>query len=137
MYEMCDYCVRVCLFLCDCCYFVLLSCMTFFSRSILVSIFALASASGPLNERFLKAAEYVKTKADRDASSYEAKLECYALFKQATVGDAIPSASTDSDAITKQKQEAWRSKAGMAKEEAMQAYVDLISDNFSTWEADQ
>ena len=94
-------------------------------------------AGSSLSERFQHAVEYVKNDADPSTSSYEAKLECYALFKQATAGDAkAPASVVSDDSLANQKLVAWRSKEGLSKEDAMQAYIDLITAHFPDWEKD-
>jgi diazepam-binding inhibitor (GABA receptor modulator, acyl-CoA-binding protein) len=51
-------------------------------------------------------------------------LRLYALYKQASSGDADETRPTDF--VGGAKWDAWHALAGMAKDEAMQAYVDLI-----------
>jgi diazepam-binding inhibitor (GABA receptor modulating acyl-CoA-binding protein) len=56
------------------------------------------------------------------------KLEVYALFKQATVGDVNTDRPGMLDFKGKAKWDAWSAKKGTAQEEAMQQYVDLVKD---------
>lgn len=53
-------------------------------------------------------------------------LEMYALYKQATVGDVTGERPGFMDFKGGAKYDAWSTKKGLAKEAAMQAYVDLI-----------
>lgn len=52
-------------------------------------------------------------------------LRLYALYKQATQGDAHGETPRFFDAVGTAKHAAWRELRGMAPEEAMQAYVAL------------
>ncbi|KAM3961750.1 acyl-CoA binding protein isoform 1-T2 [Aphomia sociella] len=78
-----------------------------------------------LQEQFDKAAGDVKKlkalPTDKDL------LELYALFKQATVGDADPANKPGMlDLKGKAKFEAWSSKKGTSKEDAQKAYVAKV-----------
>ena len=53
-------------------------------------------------------------------------LELYALYKQATEGDASGKRPGYSDMVGRAKWDAWDGKKGTANDEAMQAYVDLV-----------
>ncbi|XP_026753574.1 acyl-CoA-binding protein homolog [Galleria mellonella] len=54
-------------------------------------------------------------------------LELYALYKQATVGDADPSNKPGMlDLKGKAKFEAWTSKKGTSKEDAQKAYIAKV-----------
>jgi diazepam-binding inhibitor (GABA receptor modulator, acyl-CoA-binding protein) len=53
------------------------------------------------------------------------KLKLYALYKQATVGDAKGDCPTDFTA--KMKHQAWSKLKGMKKEDAMKKYIDYFS----------
>jgi len=53
-------------------------------------------------------------------------LRLYALYKQATVGDAPAERPASLDFVGRVKHDAWVKLQGTAKEEAMQAYVDLV-----------
>ena len=75
---------------------------------------------------FDKAAEIVKNNAaDLSKKTDDERLEIYALFKQATVGDANTPEPGMFHVKDKAKWKAWQKKAGMPKEKAMQEYVDL------------
>lgn len=58
----------------------------------------------------------------------ETLLKIYALYKQATLGDAPDKGDYGMfDFVAKAKHEAWKTLYGMTKEEAMQQYTDLIT----------
>ncbi len=76
-----------------------------------------------LEEQFRSASERVKALGDQ---SNETLLELYALYKQATAGDASGKRPGMFDPVGRAKYDAWSEKKGMSPEEAMQAYVDLV-----------
>lgn len=53
-------------------------------------------------------------------------LQLYALFKQASSGDADGRRPGFGDMIGRAKWDAWNAIAGKSKDEAMQEYVDLV-----------
>ncbi|HEX4235830.1 MAG TPA: acyl-CoA-binding protein [Caldimonas sp.] len=53
-------------------------------------------------------------------------LKLYALYKQASSGDAEGKRPGFGDMIGRAKWDAWNELTGKAKDEAMQEYVDLI-----------
>ena len=53
-------------------------------------------------------------------------LQIYALYKQATVGDATGKRPGFMDLVGRAKWDAWKAVEGKSASEAMQAYVDLI-----------
>jgi acyl-CoA-binding protein len=55
-------------------------------------------------------------------------LKIYALFKQASVGDAEGSRPGFTDMVGRAKWDAWDAIKGTSKEEAMQQYIDLIEE---------
>jgi diazepam-binding inhibitor (GABA receptor modulating acyl-CoA-binding protein) len=55
-------------------------------------------------------------------------LKIYALFKQASSGDAQGERPSMTDFVGRAKWDAWDALQGTAKETAMQQYVDLIAD---------
>ncbi|GGC59269.1 acyl-CoA-binding protein [Undibacterium terreum] len=55
-------------------------------------------------------------------------LKIYALFKQASTGDASGDRPGFTDMVGRAKYDAWSALAGTDKEAAMQQYVDLITD---------
>lgn len=55
-------------------------------------------------------------------------LKIYALFKQASAGDAEGSRPGFTDMVGRAKWDAWNAIKGTSKEDAMQQYIDLIED---------
>jgi diazepam-binding inhibitor (GABA receptor modulating acyl-CoA-binding protein) len=53
-------------------------------------------------------------------------LKIYALYKQATTGDADGKRPGFGDMVGRAKWDAWNGLAGKSNEEAMQEYVDLV-----------
>jgi diazepam-binding inhibitor (GABA receptor modulator, acyl-CoA-binding protein) len=53
-------------------------------------------------------------------------LELYALYKQATSGDASGDRPGMLDVRGRAKYDAWAKRKGMTKDAAMQAYIDLV-----------
>ncbi|MFN8577433.1 MAG: acyl-CoA-binding protein [Candidatus Sericytochromatia bacterium] len=61
------------------------------------------------------------------SQSNDTKLQIYSLYKQATEGDVTGSRPGMFDMVGGAKYDAWSTRKGMSKEDAMQAYVDLIN----------
>lgn len=59
--------------------------------------------------------------------SNEELLELYALYKQATEGDATGDRPGGFDFKAIAKYDAWAEKKGLSKEQSMQDYVKLVS----------
>ncbi|AKU22307.1 acyl-CoA-binding protein [Massilia sp. MB5] len=55
-------------------------------------------------------------------------LKIYALFKQASAGDASGERPGMTDFVNRAKFDAWANLKGTAQEEAKQQYVDLIEE---------
>ena len=55
-------------------------------------------------------------------------LKIYALFKQASSGDASGERPGFTDMIGRAKWDAWHALTGTAQEAAQQQYIDLIND---------
>jgi len=55
-------------------------------------------------------------------------LKIYALFKQATSGDANGKRPGMTDMVGRAKWDAWKMQEGLSKDEAMQQYIDLITE---------
>ena len=53
-------------------------------------------------------------------------LQLYALYKQASSGDADGKRPSFGDMIGRAKWDAWNAIAGKSKDDAMQEYVDLV-----------
>jgi diazepam-binding inhibitor (GABA receptor modulating acyl-CoA-binding protein) len=77
-----------------------------------------------LAEKFASAQEQVKTL--KSPPSNEKLLELYALYKQGTVGDVTGSRPGMFDLKGRAKFDAWTAKKGLGKDQAQQAYVDLV-----------
>jgi len=56
-------------------------------------------------------------------------LDLYALYKQATVGNATGDRPGMLDLKGRAKYDAWAKKKGMSKDAAMQAYIDLVGNH--------
>jgi len=78
-----------------------------------------------LEARFQAAAAAVQTLAKRPDN--ETLLRLYALYKQATTGDATGKRPGLTDPIGRAKFDAWAALKGMGREAAMQAYIDLVT----------
>ena len=63
-----------------------------------------------------------------EALSNEKKLEIYALFKQATVGDVNTQRPGMMDFKGKAKWDAWKAKEGTSQDDAKEAYIELVKD---------
>lgn len=55
-------------------------------------------------------------------------LEIYALYKQASAGDVSGERPGFTDMVARAKYDAWAGNKGLSKDEAMQKYIDLITD---------
>lgn len=55
-------------------------------------------------------------------------LKIYALFKQASSGDATGERPGMTDFVARAKFDAWAELKGTSKDSAMQEYIDLIED---------
>jgi acyl-CoA-binding protein len=78
-----------------------------------------------LNDRFEQAQQDVKGLASRPSNTD--LLELYALYKQASAGEAANSTPPGRfDFVGKAKYDAWSAKAGLSTEDAMQAYITLV-----------
>ncbi|GAB1445106.1 MAG: acyl-CoA-binding protein [Cyclobacteriaceae bacterium] len=78
-----------------------------------------------LTEDFNKAASQSKELTKRPSN--EELLELYALFKQGSEGDVSGERPGGFDFKAIAKYDAWTSKKGISKEDAMQQYVDLMA----------
>ena len=56
----------------------------------------------------------------------ETLLQLYALYKQATVGDAAGKRPGRFDLVGRAKYDAWSGLTGLSRADAMQRYVDLV-----------
>lgn len=76
-----------------------------------------------LHEAFNAATERAKQLPHQ---SNDRLLELYGLFKQATEGDVEGESPGFFDLKGAAKFDAWEARRGMSRDEAMQAYVDLV-----------
>lgn len=60
------------------------------------------------------------------APGNDVKLELYALYKQASIGDVQGDKPGGFDFVGKAKYDAWAGKQGLTTDEAKQAYLDLV-----------
>jgi acyl-CoA-binding protein len=72
-------------------------------------------------EAAAQAAQQLPKRPDNDTL-----LKLYALYKQATVGDAQGSRPGFTDFVGRAKYDAWAALKGTQKDAAMQSYVDLV-----------
>lgn len=79
-----------------------------------------------LIENFEKAKLDVLTLTSKPSN--EVMLNLYALNKQASIGDINIEAPKMFDFVAQAKFNAWKSRAGMSQEQAMQAYVELVNE---------
>lgn len=77
-----------------------------------------------LKARFEQAAQDAKQLARRPEN--ETLLRLYALFKQSTTGDVSGKRPGFLDMVGQAKYDAWARLKGTSKEQAMQAYIDLV-----------
>jgi diazepam-binding inhibitor (GABA receptor modulating acyl-CoA-binding protein) len=79
-----------------------------------------------LNEQFEQAVADSKNLPERPDNM--TMLKIYALYKQASVGDADGKRPGFTDMVGRAKWDAWNELKGQSQDEAKQAYVDLIDD---------
>lgn len=77
-----------------------------------------------LQERFEQALAESKTLAERPDNMTLLKL--YALYKQASNGDAAGERPGMTDFVARAKWDAWDALKGIGKDDAMQQYIDLV-----------
>ena len=77
-----------------------------------------------LKDKFVAAQDSVQKLAQRPSN--EQLLELYALYKQATAGDASGSRPGLFDLKGRAKFDAWATRKGLSKDGAMKAYVGLV-----------
>lgn len=80
-----------------------------------------------LQEQFTQAVANSKTLANKPDN--ETLLKLYSLYKQGTDGDCNTEApSNPFDFVAKAKYNAWESLMGISKDDAMQQYINLVSE---------
>lgn len=77
-----------------------------------------------LSVRFEAAAESVQLLQEKPDNADLLKL--YAFFKQGSKGDVAGKRPGMMDFVARAKYDAWAGVAGMAQDDAMQAYIDLV-----------
>ena len=78
-----------------------------------------------LKDQFAKAQENVNALSNRPDS--DALLKLYALFKQATQGDASGDQPGSFDFVRRAKFDAWSAIKGTSSEDAMRQYIELVA----------
>ena len=78
-----------------------------------------------LQDRFVQAQADVNGLSSRPDNNTMLKL--YALFKQATKGDATGERPGGFDFVAAAKYDAWSEVNGISADDAMQQYVDLVT----------
>ncbi|HVL59090.1 MAG TPA: acyl-CoA-binding protein [Burkholderiaceae bacterium] len=79
-----------------------------------------------LTQRFEQAVNDSKSLPERPDN--QTLLKLYALYKQATVGDAQGERPGFADMIGRAKWDAWNDTRGLSREDAMQRYIDQVED---------
>jgi diazepam-binding inhibitor (GABA receptor modulator, acyl-CoA-binding protein) len=79
-----------------------------------------------LNEQFEQAVADSKNLPERPDNM--TMLKIYALYKQASTGDADGKRPGFTDMVGRAKWDAWNELKGKSSDDAKQAYVDLIED---------
>ncbi|MCA6461888.1 MAG: acyl-CoA-binding protein [Chitinophagaceae bacterium] len=81
-----------------------------------------------LQQQFETAVANSKTLKEKPDN--ETLLKLYSLYKQATEGDCTPAQAPENafDFVAKFKFEAWNKLAGTSPSDAMQQYVNLVTD---------
>lgn len=78
-----------------------------------------------LEEQFEEASKLVHTLKERPSN--DVLLNLYSFHKQASVGDVSGDKPGMFDFVAAAKYNAWASKKGLTREQAMQQYVDLVN----------
>jgi len=79
-----------------------------------------------LKQQFEDTVDYVQNAEGDFSPSNDLKLEMYALFKQATVGDVTGKKPGMMDVVGRSKYGAWEKIKGTSSDEAMQSYIDKV-----------
>lgn len=86
-----------------------------------------------LEDDFKLALEFVKNAKDGKGPSNEQKLQFYAHFKQATVGENKEKRPGMMDVVGRAKHDAWAKLGKMSKEDAMKTYVKILEVITPDW----
>ena len=84
---------------------------------------------------FTAATEYVRKMPPKPETTNAVKLDFYGLFKQAKEGDNKESQPWAIQVEARAKWEAWTAHAGKSKDEAMKAYIVLLSKIEPNWKS--
>eukprot|EP00535_Pseudo-nitzschia_heimii_P006778 CAMPEP_0197184654 /NCGR_PEP_ID=MMETSP1423-20130617/10269_1 /TAXON_ID=476441 /ORGANISM="Pseudo-nitzschia heimii, Strain UNC1101" /LENGTH=331 /DNA_ID=CAMNT_0042635525 /DNA_START=172 /DNA_END=1164 /DNA_ORIENTATION=- len=87
------------------------------------SVSSISSSGTGLKAAFREKVKLMQTWKPGSVPSNRDKLELYAYHKVAVSGDAPSSISSSANAAERAKYQAWRSKSGKSREEAMQMYL--------------
>ncbi|OJU29011.1 MAG: acyl-CoA-binding protein [Sphingobacteriales bacterium 41-5] len=80
-----------------------------------------------LKERFEQAAADSKTLSEKPSNDILLKL--YSLYKQGSTGDVnTEPPSNPFDIVNRAKHEAWSALKGKTQDDAMQEYIDLVTE---------
>ncbi|MEY3821277.1 MAG: acyl-CoA-binding protein [Bacteroidota bacterium] len=73
-------------------------------------------------------AAFANTKTLTEKPDNETLLSLYSLYKQGTIGDATEANKPENafDFVAMFKYNAWEKLAGMSKDDAMQAYINIV-----------
>lgn len=77
-----------------------------------------------LQDRFAQAQQDVNGLAERPDN--DTMLKLYALYKQATKGDALGERPGGFDFVARAKFDAWSAMKGTSANDAMKQYIDLV-----------
>lgn len=80
--------------------------------------------TGSIEEQFAQAQQAVKALAADPGN--EAKLQLYALYKQATSGDVAGKRPGFTDMVGRAKYDAWSKLKGLTSDAAMQQYIGVV-----------
>ncbi len=78
-----------------------------------------------LQDRFAQAQQDVNGLVERPDN--DTMLKLYALYKQATQGDATGERPSSFDFVRRAKFDAWSAIKGTTAEDSMQRYIDLVA----------
>ena len=78
-----------------------------------------------LKDRFAKAQQDVNALSNRPDN--DTLLKLYALYKQATEGDASGDQPSSFDFVRRAKFDAWSASKGTSSEDAMRQYIELVA----------
>ena len=84
-----------------------------------------------LQAQFAQAQQDVNGLAERPDNNTMLKL--YALYKQATQGDATGEQPSSFDFVRRAKFDAWGAMKGTSKEDSMQQYIDVVATLCGYW----